>query len=301
MSHAESDRLVARHTGLVARAAWISGLTLASRLVGYARETLVAGLFGDKSAALDAFVTAWRIPNLFRGLMGEGAIATAMQTELTRSEHERGVASSNARFRGLFLLVGIVYERRHTRRIVDYGGLAKVVPVFATFFMLVTFSSIGLPLLNGFVGEVLCLMGTFVAEHDGPAGYPGVMGPWFAVIAASGLILGAMYLLILLGKIVWSPLKVPGASADPHEHAHGDQGHGHLPRDLNFREIAILVPIALACLGTGLYPRILLDVTEPSVRETLVAYPARVNEHNAARELKNPKLGGKVAAAEVAP
>ena len=106
MSHAESDHLVARHTGLVARAAWISGLTLASRLVGYARETLVAGLFGDKSAALDAFVTAWRIPNLFRGLMGEGAIATAMQTELTRSEHERGVASSNALFRGLFLLVG---------------------------------------------------------------------------------------------------------------------------------------------------------------------------------------------------
>lgn len=106
MSHAESDRLVARHTGLVKRAAWISGLTLASRLVGYARETLAAGLFGDKSAALDAFVTAWRIPNLFRGLMGEGAIATAMQTELTRAEDERGVESSNALFRGLFVLVG---------------------------------------------------------------------------------------------------------------------------------------------------------------------------------------------------
>ncbi|MFN9786430.1 MAG: murein biosynthesis integral membrane protein MurJ [Planctomycetia bacterium] len=106
MSQAEPDRLVARHTGLVKRAAWISGLTLASRFVGYARETLAAGLFGDKSAALDAFVTAWRIPNLFRGLMGEGAIATAMQTELTRAEHERGVDRSNALFRGLFALVG---------------------------------------------------------------------------------------------------------------------------------------------------------------------------------------------------
>lgn len=106
MSHAESDRVVARHTGLVKRAAWISGLTLASRLVGYARETLAAGLFGDKSGALDAFVTAWRVPNLFRGLMGEGAIATAMQTELTRTEHAEGPEASAALFRGLFAFVG---------------------------------------------------------------------------------------------------------------------------------------------------------------------------------------------------
>lgn len=106
MSQAESDRVVARHTGLVKRAAWISGLTLASRLVGYGRETLAAGLFGDKSGALDAFVTAWRVPNLFRGLMGEGAIATAMQTELTRTEHADGPEASAALFRGLFAVVG---------------------------------------------------------------------------------------------------------------------------------------------------------------------------------------------------
>jgi NADH-quinone oxidoreductase subunit M len=181
------------------------------------------------------------------------------------------------------------------------SGLARHMPVWACFMVLFTLASLGLPGLNGFVGEFLCLMGTFVAEHDQPAGYPGVMGPWFAVVAAAGLILGAMYLLILLGKIVWGPLKVPGASADPHAHAHGDQGHGHLPRDLNVREIAILVPIALACLGTGLYPRLLLDVTEPSVRETLADYPARVNEFNAQRGLKNPTLGGPVATAETRP
>ena len=201
----------------------------------------------------------------------------------------------------LFLCIGMIYERFHTKEMDQMSGLARHMPVWACFMVLFTLASLGLPGLNGFVGEFLCLMGTFVAEHDQPAGYPGVMGPWFAVVAAAGLILGAMYLLILLGKIVWGPLKVPGASADPHEHAHGDQGHGHLPRDLNFREIAILVPIALACLGTGLYPRLLLDVTEPSVRETLADYPARVNEFNAERGLKNPTLGGPVAAAEARP
>ena len=97
-----------------------------------------------------------------------------------------------------------------------------------------------------------------------------------------------MYLLIMLGKIVWGPLKVPGASADPHEHAHGDQGHGGLSRDLNVREIAILLPIAIACFFTGLYPRLLLDVTEPSAREALVSFPEHVNAYNAARGKVNP-------------
>ena len=198
----------------------------------------------------------------------------------------------------LFLCIGMIYERFHTKEMDQMSGLARHMPVWACFMVLFTLASLGLPGLNGFVGEFLCLMGTFVAEHDQPAGYPGVMGPWFAVVAAAGLILGAMYLLILLGKIVWGPLKVPGASADPHEHAHGDHGDGHLPRDLSFREIAVLVPIALACLGTGLYPRLMMDVTEPSVRETLAAYPQKVNEHNAARGLTNPKLGAKVAEAE---
>lgn len=162
------------------------------------------------------------------------------------------------------------------------SGLARRMPVWASFMVLFTLASVGLPGLNGFVGEFLCLMGTFVAEHDQPAGYPGVMGPWFAVVAGAGLILGAMYLLLLLGKIVWGPLKVPGASDHPHEHAHGDQGQGGLPRDLSFREIAVLLPIAVACVAIGVYPRVMLDVTEPSAREALVAYPKRVNEWNAA-------------------
>ena len=108
MASAESDRVVTRHSGLVKRAAWISGLTLASRLVGYGRETLAASLFGDKSSALDAFVTAWRVPNLFRGLMGEGAIATALQTQFTKTEHQDGAQAAAALFRGLFVAVGAI-------------------------------------------------------------------------------------------------------------------------------------------------------------------------------------------------
>jgi NADH-quinone oxidoreductase subunit M len=118
------------------------------------------------------------------------------------------------------------------------------------------------------------------------------MGPWFAVVAGVGLILGAMYLLLLLGKIVWGPLKVPGGHDDPHEHAHGDKGHGGLPRDLSFREIAILAPIAVACLAIGVYPKPLLDATEPSAAAALVSFPEKVNAFNAAH--------GRVAAPKVA-
>lgn len=157
-----------------------------------------------------------------------------------------------------------------------------------------TLSSVGLPGLNGFVGEFLCLMGAFVAEHDQPAGYPGVLGPWYAVVAAIGLILGAMYLLIMLGKIVWGSLREPHGQEHAQDHAQ-DHGQAHaqhaeiqLPTDLNFREIAILAPIALACLAIGLYPKPLLNAVEPCVKDVLVNYPAVIDQYNAKRGLVNP-------------
>jgi len=199
----------------------------------------------------------------------------------------------------MFLCIGMMYERFHTKDMDQISGLAKRMPVWASFMVVFTLASLGLPGLNGFVGEFLCLMGTFVASHDQPSGYPGVMGPWFSVVAAVGLIVSAMYLLIMLGKIVWGPLKMPGANTEAHNNAHhnnahGDTGHAGLPVDLNFREIALLLPIAIACLAIGLYPRLMLDVTSSSVREALVNYPERVNQHNAERGLKNPSA--KVAA-----
>src|SRR4030095_4945124 len=84
--------VVARHRGLVVRTALISGLTLSSRLIGFARESFSAFLFGDAAAVNDAFVTAWRVPNLFRSLLGEGAMSTALQTALAHEDAERDPA-----------------------------------------------------------------------------------------------------------------------------------------------------------------------------------------------------------------
>ncbi|MBL8863587.1 MAG: murein biosynthesis integral membrane protein MurJ [Planctomycetes bacterium] len=99
-SPAQAD-VVARHRGLVLRTMLVSGLTLASRILGYVRESLAAAIFGDRSAINDAFVTAWRVPNLFRSLMGEGAMATALQSALTRTDAERGEEAG----RRLFLAI----------------------------------------------------------------------------------------------------------------------------------------------------------------------------------------------------
>lgn len=93
--------VVGRHGKLVRRTALISGLTLVSRIIGFARESLAAALFGDRSAINDAFVTAWRVPNMFRSLMGEGAIATAMQSALTRTDHERGEEAGRRLFHAI--------------------------------------------------------------------------------------------------------------------------------------------------------------------------------------------------------
>jgi len=97
--------VVARHEGLVGRTALVSALTLASRIIGFARESLAAAIFGDASAINDAFVTAWRVPNLFRSLLGEGAMSTSFQTELTRADAERGLEGGRSLFRSIARVV----------------------------------------------------------------------------------------------------------------------------------------------------------------------------------------------------
>lgn len=169
----------------------------------------------------------------------------------------------------LFLCIGMIYERYHTKDMEEIGGLARRMPVWAVFMVFFTLTSVGLPGLNGFVGEFLCLFGAYTASHDAATGYPGVLGPWFALIAAVGLILGAMYLLIMLGKVVWGPLREPDA-------------HGHGPvKDLGFREIAILTPLAIACLWIGLQPSPMLRAIVPSARIVISGYPAAVERHRA--------------------
>ena len=156
----------------------------------------------------------------------------------------------------LFLLVGMVYDRRHTKKIDEFGGLAKVMPVFAAFFMLATLASIGLPLLNGFIGEFLILIGVFKSNYI------------FAAFGALGLILGAVYMLWAYQRVMFGPLD--------------KEKNKRLP-DLNFREVSLMIPIAVMIIVMGVYPGPFLKKIEPSVSHLLS------EKFNAAVEESNPQ------------
>jgi len=167
----------------------------------------------------------------------------------------------------LFLLVGMIYERRHTRLIAELGGLQKVAPVFAGVFTVVMLSSIGLPGLNGFVGEFLVLVGTFVTRR------------WWAVVATAGVILAAIYLL-------WAYQRV----------FHGEpEGENRAFAEMTYREWAVMGPLVALIVLMGVYPRPVLDRMAPSVRRlvrhieahsdyTEPGVPAVVVAHEAAVE-----------------
>jgi NADH-quinone oxidoreductase subunit M len=138
----------------------------------------------------------------------------------------------------LFLLVGVVYERTHTRMIADYGGIAGVVPVYTGVFMLVTLSSIGLPGLNGFVGEFLILAGSW-AEH-----------PEAVVVAALGIILGAWYMLWLVQRVFWNPMS--------------NEKNADLA-DINLRELLATAPLLVLIVWIGVHPTTFLSPMEAAV------------------------------------
>jgi NADH-quinone oxidoreductase subunit M len=142
----------------------------------------------------------------------------------------------------LFLLVGMIYDRRHTRLIDDFGGLWKQVPIFSGVLLVVTLSSIGLPGLNGFVGEFLILLGAFNAT------------PRWTAAAATGMILSAIYMLWMYRRVIFGPLANP---------------ENQKMQDLNGREILILAPILALIVFMGVYPQPFLDRMKPSVDLTL--------------------------------
>lgn len=159
----------------------------------------------------------------------------------------------------LFLCVGMIYERFHTREMSQMSGLARVMPVWTFFMIFFVMASVGLPGLNGFVGEFMTLLGAFNSPAD-------VLGWEFAAVAGLGMIFAAMYLLYLTGKVVFGPLKVPHVDPayDTGEHLPAG-AHGTKPKDLNGREIATLTPLAVACLVFGLGPWPILKTLEAPV------------------------------------
>ncbi len=165
----------------------------------------------------------------------------------------------------LFLCVGMMYERYHTRMMDEVGGLASRMPVWAMFMVFFTLASVGLPGLNGFVSEFLCLMGAFQSGAGfGEGSTGGRLGPWYGAVAATGMIISAIYLLYMVGKLVFGPLREPSGHENGHAGAH-EAAHA-LPADLSMREIAVLTPLAIACLWLGVYPTPVLRSLEPSIQ-----------------------------------
>ncbi|WP_433937480.1 NuoM family protein [Sorangium cellulosum] len=144
----------------------------------------------------------------------------------------------------LFLLVGVIYDRRHTRQVSEFGGLAKVMPVYATLFLIVTFASVGVPGTNGFIGEFMIIMGTYASERLGT--FSGI----HTVGAAAGVILAAVYMLSVVQKMFFGPLTNPK--------------NKHLP-DVTPREALALAPLVLMIFVIGLFPAIFLDRMKESV------------------------------------
>lgn len=154
---------------------------------------------------------------------------------------------------GLFAVVGMLYERYHTREIRLLGGLARRTPVLAFFFLLFTFSSIGLPGLNGFAGEFLLLAGMFTrAWTAAPADFVTAYRV-ITVVSVFGVVLGAWYMLYLVQRIFFGPLKEP------------DHDHGPAVRDLGFREVAALVPLVVFMLWIGVVPEFFLGRMRPTL------------------------------------
>lgn len=194
---------------------------------------------------------------------------------------------------GLFLCVGILYERRHTKKIKEFGGVASKMPIFATMFMIITFASVGLPGLNGFVGEFLAIIGTSqsrflwfdaaqvfsISNEGGALGWKLMEAPFFpmpdaqqaggemtaygfAAIAASGVIFAAGYLLWMFRRVMFGPITNP---------------ENEKLEDLNAREITYLVPIVLMAIFMGVYPKFFLGRMEPSVHQFLQYMDTKVS------------------------
>ena len=215
-------------------APWLAGLAL----VGIVYGSMVA--YAQKD--MKRLVAYSSVAHLGLVMLGIAALTSTSTSGAVLQSVNHGLSTG-----ALFLLVGVLYERRHTREIEAYGGVAKFVPVTATLFLVATFSSIGLPGLNGFVGEFLILTGTFNA--------PGAP-QWWAIVATSGMILSAVYLLTLVQRVFWTPVR--------HE-------ENRSLTDIHASEFVVCAALVLAMLAIGLAPNLFLDKIHGSV-DTLIAF-----------------------------
>jgi NADH-quinone oxidoreductase subunit M len=260
-------------------APWLMGLSVAGILYG----ALVALAQSD----IKRLIAYSSVSHLGYCLLGLFALtATGVQGSVLQMVNH-GLSTG-----ALFALVGMLYERYHTRQMRDLGGLAARMPRLAFFFVLFTFSSIGVPGLNGFAGEFLILVG---ALQRGYAQSPPAWQPILtalAVAALLGVVLGAWYMLELVQRVLFGPLREPAAShpAKPSEEP-------HLPADLTFREILALAPLAVFVVWIGIRPGDFLRPMQPDLEEArrpaAAAYEASLSASPVALSRPAPPAQGK--------
>ena len=212
-------------TAVFAFAPWMMGISV----VGIIYGSLIAMVQAD----IKKLVAYSSVAHLGFVMLGIFAVNVQGVTGSVLQMVNHGLSTS-----ALFMLVGMLYERRHTRLIADFGGVARPMPVFACFFGIVTMSSIGLPLLNGFVGEFLILTGTFLVS------------PWWAFLATSGVVLAAAYMLWMFRRVMFGPV---------------DKDENRKLIDLNLREKIVLAAIVAPIIWIGVHPDPLLRRIEPTV------------------------------------
>ena len=213
---------------------WSSRLWLGLAVIGIIYGAIVATMQAD----LKRLVAYSSVAHLGFIVLGIFAVTSQSITGAVMQMVNHGVSTG-----ALFLLVGMIYERRHTRQIADLKGIQSVAPIFAAVFMIVMLSSIGVPGLNGFVGEYLILVGTFLAYR------------WYAVIAATGVILAALYLL-------WAYQRV----------FHGEPDEANKTfAELKLKEALVLLPFIGVIVFAGVYPKPMLERIEPAVN-ALIAH-----------------------------
>lgn len=235
---------------------WAAPVIGALSVIGIIYGALVAYVQKD----IKKLVAYSSVSHLGFVVLGLAAMTPTAVTGAMFQGLAHGIATS-----GLFLCIGILYERRHTREMSEFGGLTKVMPVFAVFFIIIALASAGLPGLVGFVGEYLILIGSFDASSFAVGGLsvmngrigvgPEQMAVIFVTIATIGVILGALYLLHLVQQTMFGPL---------------DEEKNGAVKDLSGREIAYLLPIVLMSFFMGLQPQLFLRDIEPAVERTLV-------------------------------
>ena len=186
-------------------------------------------------------------------MLGMFALTTQGVTGSILQMVNHGIATG-----ALFFLVGVVYERRHTRLIAEFGGLAHVMPLYATIFMIATLASIGLPGTNGFVGEFLILLGTFKAN------------PVYAIIGTAGIVLAAVYMLWMVQRVFFGVC---------------DKEENKKLTDMNWREALIAFPLIIMIFWIGIYPRTFLDKIEPSVKKVIETVKTKAAAEKSAFDL----------------